>query len=856
MLRKRRFYTLQDIKKHIVYTPLLFVFITAVFAAFVVASIQEFQKNNEINLFKQKIEFKKRDILKQYIDDVKFNSSASFDKHEKSLSNVIISLSALIKHNPTDLSLEFFIKKIKEFEKLDGLDFVLFDKKNLNILYGKPSIDYLKVITNSKIELKKFKHHMLESLAYIGDDNLIYWIDNEKRNIRLSYFKDIGKYNWFIGAFSKIDDMKYLTQDVILNSIRQKSKYYENSYFWFYNYGTKEVYNYFNKGETLSVNKVLSKESSPYARRVLLNYITEEKKYDDIYDFTKYNFLISIKSDEVEKKVKELSAEYKSKLTISMSIVVLVALFLIIASSIFSKFINTIFFRYNKRIETRNKMYKKWKDRYELAIIASNDGLWDIDLETNEIYFSKKWLDMFGYDKSDIKDMQAWLDLIHPDDKVLVEKELNRHFKNENSHFICEYRIKDKKNRYKWILVRGKVFIDEKTSKRRMLMMSMDIQERKRLIKELKYVDLLVEYGRIVIFKWKNDDELTVDYISKSISSYGYSVKEFENQKIKYFDFIFEDDIEGFVTELKKALKNNEKSFTHVYRVKDKNNTLRWVFNRTIFLKDDFGNITHLYGYINDITQMKLTEQELKDKIEQEVSKNTEKDRLLVHQSKLAAMGEMLGSIAHQWRQPLNNINLLTYLIRDNFDKFTKEQLDETTEDINRQINYMSQTIDDFRNFYQPNKDKLTFNIKESIDSCVKIISTQLEKTDIVLNIKGDDIEITSFKNEFQQVILNILNNAIDAAILKKQKEKFNPFVDIAITKKENLRIEILNNCGKATAEVLDRMFEPYFTTKFENQGTGIGLYMAKTIIEKNMMGTIEAENYKDGVLFTITLPV
>ena len=107
-----------------------------------------------------------------------------------------------------------------------------------------------------------------------------------------------------------------------------------------------------------------------------------------------------------------------------------------------------------------------------------------------------------------------------------------------------------------------------------------------------------------------------------------------------------------------------------------------------------------------------------------EVSKNIEKDRLIIHQSKLAAMGEMLGSIAHQWRQPLNNINLLTYLIRDNFDNFTKEDIKSTTADITRQINYMSQTIDDFRNFYQPDKDKVKFDIKEAFESSAIIAST------------------------------------------------------------------------------------------------------------------------------------
>ncbi len=203
--------------------------------------------------------------------------------------------------------------------------------------------------------------------------------------------------------------------------------------------------------------------------------------------------------------------------------------------------------------------------------------------------------------------------------KPLLKKRMDDHLNGKTDHFICEYRIKDKKNNYKWILVRGKAFDDN--HHKRMLMMSMDIGQRKKLTKELQYVDLLVEYGRIVIFKWKNDKNLTIEYLSKSISSYGYDAKEFEEQKIKYFDFVHEDDIEELVSDINEAMLHDDKSFTKIHRVKDKNGEIKWVFNRTIFLKDDFGKVTHLYGYVNDITQMKLNEEELKLKVADEVAK-------------------------------------------------------------------------------------------------------------------------------------------------------------------------------------------------------------------------------------------
>ncbi|QKF83286.1 PAS domain-containing sensor histidine kinase [Halarcobacter ebronensis] len=857
MFKDRKFYTLSDIKKHLIFTPLIFVFIIAVLSIIITILSLEFKKSNEISLLIQEDSFQKEKILNQFIDDIKFNASSSFDNEETSLREAVISLYGFISYMDKQIDESQINKKITELEEISGFDFVLFKKDSDEILHGIQIIDYLKSITDTSLEIKNFRHHMLRNISYIGVDNLIYWIDKQKRKIRLSYFKLLDKQGLYLGAFSKIDDMKDTTRRVIQNSIVQKSKYYNDSYFWFYDYDLGYVFNYYNKGQKLDAKYILEKDRLNSSNVILKKYRQKEIQEESVntYNFIKYNFLVSIKSNFLASKSVDIEHEYNSKLSISIAIISLIALFLVVASSLFAKFINKIIYRYNKRLETKNIMYKKWKERYELAIIASNDGLWDIDLKSNHIYFSKKWLDMFGYKDGDINKLDEWFDLIHKDDVLEVRRKFENHLNGITEHFICEYRIRNKANKYKWILVRGKAFYD--ANHKRMLMMSMDIEQRKKLTKELQYVDLLVEYGRIVIFKCKNDEELTIEYISKSINSYGYIPDDFERRRVKYFDFVYEEDTKVLLEDLKSAMKNDDKSFTKIHRVKDKNGEIRWVFNRTIFLKDDFGNVTHLYGYISDITQMKLTEEQLKEKINEEVEKNTQKDRILVHQSKLAAMGEMLGNIAHQWRQPLNNINLLVHFIRDSYGTLSKEHIDEVVKDAKLQIEYMSQTIDDFRNFYQPNKDKIRFYLKESIEDCAKIIETQLEKSKLSLKIKGDKVSLFNYKNEFQQVILNILNNANDAAIIKKKTKEFSPWINVDIEKnRDSVEIKISNNCGEIPENIIDRIFEPYFTTKFETQGTGIGLYMAKTIIEKNMLGEILVKNINGGVMFIIVLPL
>lgn len=535
MLKKRKFYTLSDIRKHIVFTPLIFVVITSFIAILVIIFIMNFQKNNNISLYLQEDKFYKETILNEYVNDIKYNASSSFDDEETALNEAVLSLYGYLTLSKEKFDEESLKEKIRDFEKDKNFEFVLFSKDNYKVLYGKEVVDYLRVITNSNLEINNFRHHMLKNISYIGTDNLIYWMDSEKREIRLSFFKELKEEGLFLGAFSRIDDMKDSTRNAILNSIVQKSKYYKDSYFWFYDYNLGYVYNYYNKGQKIDAKFILEKDRLNSSNEILKKYQNSDvqNSSESIYNFSKYNFLVSIKSFTLPQKVSELKYDYNSKLSIAVSLVVLIAMFLVVASTLFSKFINKIFHRYNKRLETRNIMYKKWKERYELAIIASNDGLWDIDLKTNHIYFSKKWLEMLGYKDGDINNLDEWFELIHYEDRENVRKKFNEHISGESDNFVCEYRIKNKKNRYKWILVRGKAFEDH--VHKRMLMMSMDIEQRKKLINELKYVDLLVEYGRIVIFKWKNDEKMSIDYISKSINSYGYDAKDFEKKKSRVF---------------------------------------------------------------------------------------------------------------------------------------------------------------------------------------------------------------------------------------------------------------------------------------------------------------------------------
>ena len=836
--KKKKFYTLLDIKNQIVFTPLIFIFILSILVFTSIYFFFEYEKKNKIDNLIQSENFYKNDVLKNYIASIKYNTSTSFDDIENDLSNYIYEIIGFIKAKMTinnEFDIELLKPHLKQIESANKIKFLLFDTRDYSVLFGDEILENLIELTNSENKSDKFKKYMLRNIKYIGDNNLMYSIDNQKKSIQLSYLKNIEFLNMFLGAYSKTDDMVLLTKEVIYDSIYSKSKTLNNSHFYFYDLNEKKILNYYMNNEVKDVSEIK-------------NFL-EDSKNDLSYTFPKYQFKIFIKDGSFNKEKRDIEEQYQTKMVMSFLVVVFIALLLITSANIFGRFINTIFNRYNRRLEQKNLLFKKWKERYELAIIASNDGLWDMDLKSRKIFFSKKWLDMFGYTRNDIQDFEQWINLIHNEDKEKVLNEYEKHINKQSEHFVCEYRLKAKDGNYKWILERGKEF-----NSNRMLMMAMNIDERMKLTKELRDVELLTKFGRIVIFRWENDENMSVKFVSQSIKAYGYDVKDFE-QNMKFFDFIYKDDVNQLITVIKKSIFNDADSFTSIHRVVDKDNNIKWVYNRTIIIKDDNGNVIEFYGYLNDITKLKMNEAELKEKVKLQLEKNLEKDRLLVQQNKLASMGEMLGNIAHQWRQPLNNINLLIYFIRDSYGKISQNELSDIIKDAKLQIDYMSQTIDDFRNFYKPSKEKKIFDIKESILQSSKIVHSSIEKNAIKLDILGESLSIDGFENEFEQVIVNILNNAIDAKIIKSKTMKFDAKIEINIYKEDkNILISIYNNCGNIDEKIIERIFEPYFTTKFEDQGTGIGLYMTKVIIEKNMKGKIEAKNLNDGVEFIIKL--
>jgi len=268
--------------------------------------------------------------------------------------------------------------------------------------------------------------------------------------------------------------------------------------------------------------------------------------------------------------------------------------------------------------------------------------------------------------------------------------------------------------------------------------------------------------------------------------------------------------------------------------------------------EDELTQVIHTFNSMAiDMHSYKNTMEELVGKA---INEQHEQNKILIQQSRMASMGEMIGNIAHQWRQPLNALGLLIQKIEifSKRGKLTQEALEENVQKAVTIINNMSTTIDDFRDFFKPDKNKEVFGLKDVVDDVMVLLDAGLEEYNISVNIYIDQpcCKIYGFKNEFAQVIINLINNSKDA-LIENQIEDKTIFITGKQDKKEVI-FQVKDNAGGIPEAIIDRIFEPYYTTKEEGKGTGIGLYMSKMIVEENMHGNMSVCNNELGAEFSM----
>ena len=260
-------------------------------------------------------------------------------------------------------------------------------------------------------------------------------------------------------------------------------------------------------------------------------------------------------------------------------------------------------------------------------------------------------------------------------------------------------------------------------------------------------------------------------------------------------------------------------------------------------------------------THLMLNEKrkELEKKLAIEIEQTNIQKRLLIQQEKMASMGEMIGMIAHQWKQPLSSINIITANLQADQELdgvVSNDTLTESIFDIRENIKFMDDTIQDFREFFKSDKDKSSIFLEETIDKTLKIIGGSLKKHNITVDYNSCHFEKQNnvFANEITQVVLNIIKNGMDVITENKIKDGY---IKISGLEKDNIQtITIEDNGGGINKDILNNIFKSGFTTKDKSNGSGLGLYMSKIIIEEHCNGKLEVKNGSKGAIFSISLPI
>ena len=371
---------------------------------------------------------------------------------------------------------------------------------------------------------------------------------------------------------------------------------------------------------------------------------------------------------------------------------------------------------------------------------------------------------------------------------------------------------------------------------------------------------------------FKNKVECICDFFEKDIPNDEYIAQK-EYDGVNWVDYIMLNHQKHFKVIIKKGAKK------HHFLIQA---------TKTI-LDDDTGEAVIIITF-NDITvevntQLKLASmnknlellvanktkelQELNENLEQKViiesAKAREKDKQLMQQARFAALGEMIGNIAHQWRQPLSAISSISsgMQLQMELGLTTDEEINNSYKKILNNIEFLSQTIEDFRGFFKEDKENVDFNVVDIINKTVPIIEASYKDNNIILHqeIENDTLISHGMPSELSQVFLNILNNAKDATVSNNPKER-NVYLHATCNDKYNI-VTIQDNAGGIPLDIIEKIFDPYFTTKHQSQGTGIGLYMSKDIVENHMHGQISVKNISrtigeydyDGACFIVKIP-
>ncbi len=615
----------------------------------------------------------------------------------------------------------------------------------------------------------------------------------------------------------------------------------------------KEALNYFEKNKTEPFYSKLEKDFTKFdfmgslkvTKSCLQCHEHQGYKIGDI----RGGIRISIPTKEYYEIFNKI--EEKSNTLIALFIFLAIMLILIFIK-IFEKLSgNNLKINKNlKEIKELEKDKEKLLLRYDRALEGSRDGLWDWDLVNNKVFFSKNWKKMLGFEDDELaNELDEWSKRVHPDDIDEAIKDIKNNHEKKTTYYKNIHRMKHKDGHYVWILDRGKTYFNKEGKAIRMVGFHSDITELKNLEidlkntkKELLEFKFIIESAPVSIIT--TDTEGKMIYVNPYICQLSaYTKEELLGLEPSIFRGDFSKETELKIKNMWNRIKN-KKTWGGIFKNKTKNNKDFWVTATVLPIINSKGDIVNFLGIMREITKEVYLEKKLK-----------EKEEMMLAQSRNAAMGEMISMIAHQWRQPITTISMdANNIIADiELNEFDENVIKDIAHNIGEQTQFLSKTIDDFRNFFKEDKEVEEFKVSDLINELDTILLASIKNNNITYKVEYEqNLSMKTHKRELLQVLLNLVKNAKEALIENKNNDKI---IKLFFKEEdENIQIIVQDNAGGIKEENLDKIFKAYFTTKKEMNGTGLGLYMSKMIIEKNLKGTIVVTNEKDGAQFIITI--
>jgi PAS domain S-box-containing protein len=518
--------------------------------------------------------------------------------------------------------------------------------------------------------------------------------------------------------------------------------------------------------------------------------------------------------------------------------------------------------KYDMKIDKKEELLlKESENKFQSIFNQAAVGIARLTPDGKWIEVNQKLCDIVGYSQKEIV-TKAFQDITHPDDLEKDLDNINQLLNNKIQTYSMEKRYFKKNGDLIWVNLTVSLVRDAKFKPLYFISIIEDITKRKNSEKELHLITEALKKSEKKLQDILNSLSIgvVVHDLDTSIVKNNLKAAELLGLTDKQLTGMKSIDVKWkFLDKDEQPLPIDEYPVNKILNTKTeiKNillgivaphaDTTTWVLVNGFPVFDDQNEILEIIINFIDISELK------------------QKDEILINQSKLASMGEMIGNIAHQWRQPLSVISTAAtgMKMQKEYATLSDEEFAKTCDIINNNAQYLSNTIDDFRNFIKGERKKTLFDLTKDIGGFLHLVEGSIKSKDIniIFNLQNN-IEIDGYENELTQCFLNIFNNAKDILIEKEIEHKLL-FITTNI-KNDKVIIKMKDNAGGIPKKALPRIFEPYFTTKHKSQGTGLGLSMTHKLIVEGMKGTIEAFNVsyeyegKDytGAEFVITLPI